>query len=164
VSWRLRWSGGIADTGIAAATPSWASRPPRMGQAPPRAARAGVLYVVQCLLAVGYYVNGSSDDVVFAEAFTTLGWDNPVPSDSDRRLSSELSGVSCLSRHIVHRCRLLQQWHHTVALTTLDRRRSEYMGRPDHYGPTGSTYMTPDRSTVNPSTAVGYYYPSLGLR
>jgi len=42
-------------------------------------ATTSVLSGVSCTsssacVAVGYYVNGSSDDVVFAEAFTTTGW------------------------------------------------------------------------------------------
>jgi len=88
----------LLSTGIAAATPSWAIQTTPNGPG----ATTSVLSGVSCTsssacVAVGYYVNGSSDDVVFAEAFTTTGWTILSPVIPTGASSSELSGVSCLS-------------------------------------------------------------------
>ena len=155
----------LLSTGVAAATtPSWAIQP-----TPNEAgATSSVLSAVSCTsssacVAVGYYVNGSSDDVVFAEAFTTTGWTILSPVIPTGASSSELSGVSCLSatsctavgsyNNGTDTVTLIEHWTGGVANTWVVQTTT---------APTGSTYSTPTAVSVNPSTAVGYYYPKSG--
>jgi len=154
----------LLSTGIAAATPSWAIQTTPNGPG----ATTSVLSGVSCTsssacVAVGYYVNGSSDDVVFAEAFTTTGWTILSPVIPTGASSSELSGVSCLSatsctavgsyNNGTNTVALIEHWTGGVANTWVVQTTT---------APTGSTYSTPTAVSVNPSTAVGYYYPKSG--
>jgi len=112
---------------------------------------------------VGYYVNGSSDHVVFAEALTTAGWATLSPVIPTRASSSELSGVSCLS---ATSCTAVGSYNNGTDTVTLIEhwtggKKNTWVVQPTT-PPTGSTYGELTAVSVNPGTAVGFYYPTTG--